>query len=205
MKLKQLLTIVLLATATAVSAQTNSDSHLLGDLGNILNDVGLSTNPTNYAIVPFGGVSVGGQTRLAAGLLAIENVNNNVGVVGGIDHLWFGGKTGNANLVSGGLTLKTSLYPFRDVAQYIGLSLGTNTWAYGVKATPYVVALVGTPVNGTSNNGGLCAINRAGVDVDIYTVKGWNFGVGADYGNRSGAGAYSGNYVDFIFSLSKGF
>lgn len=199
--MKKIIAITLISlSALVVLAQTNS---LTTDLGNVLGDVGLSTNPTNWAVVPF--VGAGTHGKLAAGLLGIENVNQNVGVVGGIDHLWFGGKSGDANLVSGGVTLKAVIYPVRQVCSVAGINLATNTWAYSLKATPFALALVGTPMNGTSNNGGLAGIYRGGADLDVYSVHGWNIGIGIDYGNRTGAGAYSGNYIDFFAAISKGF
>lgn len=178
-----------------VSAQTNQPS-LSGGITEILSSVGLVTDPTNYAVVPFVGIKSDGK-QFAAGLLAIENVNNNLGVVAGFDTLWGGGKIGSANIVSGGLTLKEQTHPLAFVS--------TNSFFQNFTLTPYAVALVGTPINGTSNNGGLAAIGRVGANLDIYNFKGFEIGIGADYGNRAGAGNYSGNWFDGIFTIRKGF
>ena len=49
------------------------------------------------------------------------------------------------------------------------------------------------------------AIARAGANVDLYNLKGFELGAGIDYGNRTGAGAYNGNWLDFVFTIRKGF
>lgn len=183
---------------TNVPPVTNSPS-LFGGIGEILKSVGLVADPTNYAGVVFVGKSTEGD-KLAAGLLVIENMNNNIGIAAGVDHLWFGGKTGSANIVAGGLTLKEQTHPLRF------LTSSTNSWLYTFTATPYAIGLVGTPINGTGNaDGGLASVTRAGANIDIYNLKGWQLGVAADYGARSGSGNYNGNYVDLAFTVRKGF
>lgn len=213
MKLNKLTFGIIAAVCLAFSAQaqttTTNVPNLMGDIGNVLGDIGLSSNPTNYAFAPFFGVkttkNADGKRPVSAGLVIIENVNNNIGIAGGIDHLWLGGKAGSANIVSGGLSLKAPFYPLRYVTSFLGTSLGTNTWAYNFLATPYAIVLIGTPLNGTSNDGGLANINRAGVNFDVYNFKGWKLGAGGDYGNRNGAGNYSGNWIDFTLNVRKGF
>lgn len=185
---------------------TNAPAELgaTADIGNLLKDIGLSSNPTNYFAAPFIGHSLTGN-KLSAGLVIGENINNNVGVVGGIDHLWFGGKTGSANMVSGGISLKAPFYPIRAAFGFLKIDLATNSWSYNFRAIPYVLTMVATPLNGTSNDGGLAAINRTGANFDIYNLKGFEIGAGIDYGNRIGAGAYSGNWIDAVFTIRKGF
>jgi hypothetical protein len=198
MKFNKLFPILILAGALMVPklhAQTNSPT-TIGGITEILSSAGLITDPTNYAIVPFVGIKADGK-QFAAGLLAVENVNNNLGVVLGFDSLWGGGKIGSANIISGGVTLKQQTHPLSFIS--------TNSFFQNLAVTPYAVALVGTPLNGTSNDGGLAAIGRVGAQIDIYNFKGWEIGVGADYGNRVGAGNYSGNWFDGIVSIRKGF
>ena len=68
------------------------------------------------------------------------------------------------------------------------------------------MVLVATPIGGTGNaGGGLGGLARAGVNVDLYNWKGWKLGAGVDYGNRTGAGAYNGNWIDLTFNIRKGF
>lgn len=174
------------------SAQTNS-GNVFGDLAK---DIGLSTNPTNWAAVPFVGFASHGRT--AFGLVAVENVAKNIGIMAGVDTLFGAGKIGSANIVSGGLTLQAPFHPL----QFIGMT----GWTSNLMATPYAVALVGTPVRGTGTaDGGLATITRVGVEVDLYNWKGFEFGLGGDYGKRSGSGGYDGNWVDVMFSVRKGF
>ena len=197
--------------ALSVSAQTNVTSvpNLItngfwSDIGSVLGDVGLSSNPTNYAFGTFAGIKTSGD-QYSIGAYVVENVNNYVGVIAGVDQLFGGGKLGSENIVSGGLTLQAPTYPLRF------LTSATNTFAYDLRATPYVAALVATPIGGTGNaGGGLGGIARVGLNVDLYTfqsgfLSGWVIGAGIDYGNRTGAGAYNGNWVDGIFNLRKGF
>ena len=189
-----------LTPLTRSEAQTNTPAtnapSITGGLGEILQSVGLSADPTNYAAATFIGRSLTANEG-AAGLLVIENVNNNVGVVAGFDYLWGGGKLGSANIVSGGITLKQATHPLQF--------LGVTGWTSNLVVTPYAMLLTGTPTAGTSNNGGLCAIARAGANVDLYNLKGFELGAGIDYGNRTGAGAYNGNWIDFVFTIRKGF
>ena len=142
------------------------------------------------------------KNQWSAGIVAVENVtaSGSVGVVAGIDDLWGGGKIGSANIVAGGLTLKAPCHPFTF------LSSVTNSWTHTVTVTPYVIAMVATPINGTgSADGGLGSITRAGVNLDLYNFKGWKLGAGIDYGKRTGAGNYSGNWGDLTFNIRKGF
>lgn len=212
MKLKLLFITIIASCASLLNAQTTSTNvpNLMGDFGNILKDVGLSSNPSNYAAALFMGIKTikndDGKRPVSSGLVIVENVNNYVGIAGGIDHLWLGGKPGSANIVSGGLSLKAPFYPLRMGAGFFGINLGTNTWAYNFLATPYAIVLIGTPINGTGNDGGLATINRAGANLDLYTFKGgWKLGLGGDFGNRTGAGKYSGNWIDGTLNIRKGF
>ena len=198
MKMKKAILIGLAALLLAGITCQAQGTNLISDIGNVLGDVGLSSNPSNYAAAIFVGRSLT-KNQTTAGLVVIENVNNNVGIAAGIDHLWGGGSTDSANIVAGGLTLKAATHPLTF------LSSDTNSWTHSLTLTPYAIALVGTPINGTGNNGGLCAVNRAGANVDIYNFKGWELGAGMDYGNRVGAGNYSGNFIDAIFTIRKGF
>jgi hypothetical protein len=87
----------------------------------------------------------------------------------------------------------------------------TNSFAYNLQATPYVAALVATPLGGTGNaGGGLGGVVRAGLNVDLYQFKsgflnGWTVGLGADYGQRTGSGNYNGNWIDGVLNIRKGF
>jgi hypothetical protein len=185
----------------SVSAQTNltavpNQIPAASPLSQILSSFGISSNPTNYAGALFLGHSLkGGQTALGA--VVIENVSDYAGVIVGVDTLFGGGKVGSANIVSGGLTLKLPTHPLA----FIGGSFCTN-----LLMTPYAIAMVGTPISGTGNaDGGLASITREGVNFDIYDLKGFELGAGIDYGTRSGAGNYNGNWIDFEFSIRKGF
>jgi hypothetical protein len=181
---------------TTPEAPTNS---VWTDLGSVLGDVGLSSNPTNYAAGLFGGIKTDGK-QFSIGLYVIENVNNYVGVMAGIDQLFGGGKIGSENVVAGGLTLKAPSHPLRF------LTSSTNNFLYDLTATPYVAALVATPIGGTGNaGGGLGGLARTGINVDLYNVSGWEIGAGVDYGNRTGAGLYNGSWIDLTFNIRKGF
>ena len=202
---------LLAAVSLNVNAQTNGTSGdgintavapangFWSDLGALAGDVGLSSNPTNYAFGLFGGVKTDGS-QYALGTYVIENVNNYVGVMAGVDQLFGGGKLDSENIVAGGLTLKAPTYPLRF------LTTATNSFAYKLMATPYAMVLVSTPIGGTGNaGGGLGGIARAGVNVDLYNWNGWQLGAGIDYGNRTGSGAYNGDWIDGTINIRKGF
>ena len=174
-------------------------SDIYDNIGAVLGNLGLSSHPSNYAVAVFMGHSMSGN-QLSAGFVVVENVNNFVGVIGGLDHLWYGGKTGSGNVVAGGITLKAPTHPLSF------LSSDTNSWTHKVVMGPYVVAMVGTPLNGTgSSDGGLASITRAGINVDVYNISGWELALGGDYGKRTGAGNYSGDWVDVMLNIRKGF
>jgi hypothetical protein len=72
--------------------------------------------------------------------------------------------------------------------------------------TPFVFAGLGTPLSGAGTaNGTVTTIDSIGDDFEIYTLDGWNLGIGGSYGTRSGAGKYSGNAANIFFRASKGF
>ena len=191
-------TAALLAVGFTASAQTNSPD-IYDNIGGVLGNLGLSSNPSNYAGAVFVGHNMDND-QLSAGVIVIENVNNNVGVAVGIDHLWYGGRIGSANMVAGGITLKAPAHPLKF------LSSDTNSWAQKFVVSPFAIVLVGTPINGTGDaNGGLASITRAGINFDLVNVKGWQLGAGIDYGKRTGAGRYSGNWGDMSLSIRKGF
>jgi hypothetical protein len=201
MKKLKLITAVaaLLAIGFTARAQTSTNADIYDNIGAVLGNLGLSSHPTNYAAATFLGHSIKGQ-QLSAGQVVVENVNNNIGVAAGIDHLWYGGKTGSANVVAGGITLKAPAHPLTF------LSSDTNSWTHKFTVSPFAIALVGTPINGTGNaNGGLASITRAGLNFDLANIKGWELGAGIDWGKRTGAGNYSGDWADVSLSIRKGF
>ena len=184
---------------TSTDTSASSTTNFWSDVVNVLGDIGLSSNPTNYAAGVFTGIKTSGD-QYSIGAYVVENVNNNIGVMVGIDQLFGGGKTDSENVASGGLTLKAGTHPLRF------LTSATNTWAYNLVATPYVAALVTTPIGGTGDSAGsLGALVRSGVIIDVYNLNGWKIGVGADYGNRTGCGNYNGNWIDLTFNVRKGF
>lgn len=200
--MKKLFIAALAAATIAVQAQTSTNlPDIYDSIGSVLNTLGVSSNPSNYAVATFGGRSFSGD-QWAAGAVVIENVtaSGSVGVVAGIDYLWGGGKIGSANVVSGGVTIKAPAHPLTF------LSADTNSWTHKVTVTPYVIEMVATPLNGTgSADGGLGSISRAGVNLDLVNIKGWELGAGIDYGKRTGTGNYSGNWGDLTLNIRKGF
>jgi len=200
--MKKLFIAALAAATIAVQAQTSTNlPDIYDSIGSVLNTLGVSSNPSNYAVATFGGRSFSGD-QWAAGAVVIENVtaSGSVGVVAGIDYLWGGGKIGSANVVSGGVTIKAPAHPLTF------LSADTNSWTHKVTVKPYVIEMVATPLNGTgSADGGLGSISRAGVNLDLVNIKGWELGAGIDYGKRTGTGNYSGNWGDLTLNIRKGF
>ena len=192
--------LALFACGARAQTTTNAPEDIYDNLGGLLGNLGLSSHPSNYAAAFFGGHSIDNKNQWSAGLLLVENVNANIGVCAGIDNLWGGGKQGSANIVSGGVTLKAPVHFLTF------LSSDTNSWTHKVVGMPYAIAMVATPISGTGDaNGGLGSILRGGFNLDIYNMKGWQLGVGGDYGSRSGSGAYNGNWIDGVVTVRKGF
>ena len=197
-----LMAAALFVAAGLTQAQTSTNAPDIYDsIGSVLSNLGISSNPSNYALAAFGGRSFD-NNQWSAGALVIENVttSGSVGIVAGIDHLWGGGNVGSANIVAGGITFKAPCHPFTF------LSADTNSWTRKVTVTPFVIAMVATPISGTgSADGGLGSITRGGVNLDLVNIKGWEIGAGIDYGKRTGAGNYDGNWGDLTFNVRKGF
>ena len=195
-----LASLLMLGSARAQTTNTNPPADFWSGIGGTLNSLGISTSPTNYALAPFVGISLDGGDKLSAGVLLIENVSDNVGFVVGFDHLWFGGKPGSANIVSGGVTLKAPMHPLRFITSK------TNAWAYTVVVTPYALALAGAASGDTqTGGGGLASIIRGGVNFDLVNWSGWKLATAIDYGSRNGAGAYNGNWADLSLNIRKNF
>lgn len=203
--------IAILFTVVCAKAQTTtqvpnlltnypvSGGGLWTDLGNLAGDLGLSSNPTNYAGGIFAGMKTS-QNQFSIGAYVVENVNNYVGVIAGVDELFGGGKLNSENIFSGGLTLKAPTHPLRLFTS------NPKTWAYKLTVTPYTVVAATLPIGGTGNaGGGLGGLIRGGVNVDLYNWSGWIIALGSDYGNRTGAGAYNGDWIDGTLNLRKGF
>ena len=185
--MKQLLLIIgLSASLTAFAQDTNSVStnSALVNIGTGLLQIGESiynAAPTNFAVAPYGTYVVNAK-KWGYGLLAAWNVNQNLGVVAGVDHV------DTFLAFNGGLQLKLPVKVF------------------GVTATPFAITAIGMPFAGAgADNGGVQTILSAGAAVDVAKFWGGTLSVVGAYGSRGGAGAYGGGYANAALAWRKGF
>ena len=95
--------------------------------------------------------------------------------------------------INGGIQLQLPLHPL------------TNYGYPNFELTPFGVSAAGSPFQGTSNNNGLETIQSAGLKLGFGHLWGGDFGVGVLYGTRTGAGTYSGGYLNGFLGWQKGF
>jgi hypothetical protein len=164
---------------------TNAASQTASGWQPILNIYDNLLNASNIAVAPFGLALTSGDKKgtWGAGILALYNVNNFVGVGIGMYYL------GDWYEFNGSVQLQ---YP---------MPMTTN-----LVLTPFVVAGIGTSLSGAnSNNGSVDVVSQIGANIDVVNIgKGWELGFGAFFGNITGAGAYSGNDVGGFLKLSRG-
>ena len=178
-------------------AQTNPPASfwdISKQLGQAVSDSGIG-NSTNYSVAPYLTYAPKAKDHYGAGVLCIYNVSSYIGAGFGVDYL------GSFNLVSGNVTLKKDIYPFRSVGFAKGTFLETAS------VTPFVLTGVGVPLGGTGNNGAAATV--------VYDIGGYSqfghwlggrFGAGACYGSWSGAGPdYSVKRYHLFLSWQKGF
>lgn len=172
------------------AALGTSSQSALGLIGSGLLKLGetvISTSPTNFAVAPYGTYVVD-KKKFGFGLAGVYNVNNYFGAVVAVDYVdQFLG-------VTGGIQLQLPTHPLA----HFGL---TN-----FMVMPFVISAVGTSLQGGgSGNGGVQTINTAGIDTHFGHLWGGQFLVGGAYGTRTGAGAYSGGYLNGFIGWKKGF
>ncbi len=118
----------------------------------------------------------------------IYSFNNVAGLILGIDDIRSGGKS-YANVIKGGLNLQTKIYPFKNFG-------ATNFFI-----TPYAFVLIATPIEGTSNNGGIGQLAGTGISFEQKLSKNLSLELGAFYENSVGEGQFSGNWFGILGGL----
>ena len=118
----------------------------------------------------------------------IYSFNSVAGLILGIDDIRSGGKS-YANVVKGGLNLQTKIYPFKNFG-------ATNFFV-----TPYAFVLIATPIQGTSNNGGIGQLAGTGISFEHKLSKNLSLELGAFYENSTGEGQFNGNWAGGLFGL----
>lgn len=190
--------------ATIVTTTTTNIPDLLGSIGgspalsHSLQELwDVTAGSTNGAFLFGGGRGLAGNKNVAF-VDYLYNLNQNAGLLFGYDYLFSNSKSlqSSANVVKGGFNLQANIRPL----QRFGL---TN-----FIITPFAAILIATPLNGTSNNGGIGQIALTGVDWESSSFKIFNFPikahVGGFYENRTGQGGWNGNYLCAHFALSYG-
>jgi hypothetical protein len=178
----------LLALAFTSSAQTNSTPSFTAGVQEMANAI---STTTNWTVVTGYGRGTSGNKNVVFSDVAF-NFNNNVGLVVGYDDLFGTGKP-QANVVKGGVTLSATIHPF----SFIGSTFLTN-----IVGTPFVADLIASPKNTSS---GIGNIVTTGYNFDVYAFKNFELTAGAQYENRTGQGAWDGNYILVHLGLSRRF
>ena len=150
---------------------------------------------TNYSIAPYltYASAIKSSDKVGAGLLAIYNVNNYVGAAMGVDYL------GRFSLVSGNVTLKADMQPFKQITFFSWLpDTIKNVWV-----TPFTLLGIGQPLGNTTE--GAATVWDVGASVKFGHWMGGSFGAGATWGEWQNAGDYSGHREHLFFEYQKGF
>lgn len=117
----------------------------------------------------------------------IYSFNANAGLVLGVDTTWGTGRDTTANVVKGGINLKANIYPFKNFG-------ATNFFV-----TPFVSVLIATPLDGTSNNGGIGQLTVTGIDYEHAFTKNLSGDIGLFYENVTGEGSgLDGNWAGIL-------
>ena len=187
MKNKLFITLASLLLATGLNAQTNTAPSFQTGIEQIASALGSAP----WTIVGGYGRSTTGNKNVGFSQVAY-NFNQNVGLVFGYDVLWGGTMLHQTELVKGGITLSAPIHPFA----FIGSTALTN-----VVGTPFVADLLAQP-QGDANLGNLIV---TGINFDLYKFKNFEIVAGAEYVNRSGQGAWDGNYICGHIGISRRF
>ena len=171
-------------------------SHSLQELWDV------TAGSTNGAVVMSAGRGLTGNKNFVAADY-IYNLNQNAGLIFGYDYLFSNDKrmgAAQANILKGGLNLQAQLYPLKR------FSTDTNSFAHNFHVTPFASVLIITPINGTSNNGGIGQATIAGADWESPLLfNKVHLHLGGYYENRTGQGAWDGNYAALHAAVSYGF
>ena len=173
--------VLLLAVTTHAQTNTTTGTSFLSQLWS---DLG---SATNFAVVPYGSYGLNNH-KVGGGALALYNFNNYVGAGIGADYM------GQFSLVTANIELKLPTHPL----SFVGWTNFT--------ATPFVYSGIGTPMSGAGTaNGGISTHLGAGANVDLLKALGGEISVGGAYVARTGAGDYSGKYLNVFLAWRHGF
>lgn len=195
-----LLGVALLASVT--HAQTNIDTPpaalgtnsqtSLGLIGTGLFRLGqqiIDATPTNIVIAPYG-TYVMQPKKFGYGIGVAYNISLGpvqAGPIILIDHV------DEFLAFNGGLTLQADIHPLAH--------WGITSFVL----TPFGITAAGTSLGGAGkNNGGIQTINSAGADIKFGHIWGGQWLIGGAYGTRTGAGAYSGAYLNGFAGWKRG-
>ena len=87
-------------------------------------------------------------------------------------------------------------------------TVGFSSQIMTFMVTPFAALVIATPVSGNQNNGGIGQIALTGIDWEspaIGFLWGTRAHLGGFYENRTGQGAWNGNYLGLHAAFSKGF
>ena len=178
--MKKLIISACLALAINLNAQTNPPT-VSGGIEQIASAIGSSTN---WTLLHGAGRALKGNRNIAFGDL-VYNMNDNVGLVMGLDTLWAPNQSQQRqqNSVKGGITLKAAIHPFT----FLGSTFLTN-----VIAQPFAAELFAQPTGGSADS--VATITTVGINFDVVSFKNFELVAGAQYETRTGSGFWNGNY-----------
>lgn len=178
----------LIAAAGLARAQANTSTGP-GAIEAGIENSGL-LNATNYSFELYGTYAPSLPKHLGAGILAVYNVNDFVGVGIGADEL------GRFNMLSANATLQLPIYPLT----FIHTSFTSN-----FAIVPFQLMGAAVPLSGASGSNGGILTEDTGAYFKFGELWGGQFDTGAAYGQWANAGAYSGKRYHIFFGWVKNF
>jgi hypothetical protein len=178
----------LIAAAGLARGQSINVTNLAQDLSPLL-------TATNYSFELYGTYAPTLPKHVGAGLLAVYNVNQYVGVGVGGDEL------GRFNMISADATLQLPIYPLT----FLGNDFGSNFAIVPVQLFGAAVPLSGTSGNGLPGSTGGIVISDTGGYFKFGHVYGGQLDAGAAWGQWNNAGSYSGWRYHFFAGWVKNF
>lgn len=182
--MKKILISLFACASLSAFAQTNTPSGpswLSGTFDNL-------TSLTNWSANVYGTYAPDAPKKFGAGLLAVYNVSQNVGLGFGVDEIG-----GTFNMISADVSLQLPTQPLK----FIGIEN---------KVTLFGIGGIAKPMGGAgTDNGGISTITGTGAALDLFDIKGWKGHVGYEWSYWSGAGPYSGQKHHIFIGVRKGF
>lgn len=195
---KLISTIIGITSLVMVTNAQNTNDNVFQKFGQAIGAIGSSTN-WGWAgyITRSSFTDKKGSHAIGGGILGIYELNDFMGLGGGIDDIGGLSTKGQVTIMSFNVQAQFPMHPLS--------SFWTNSFAQKFTLTPYIYSGLGTPF-GSSINQSAVIHEAEGVNLDLYSFgNDWEIGIGYAMAQRQNAGDYSGNYKDITISLHHSF